>query len=159
MEISHSRAPHPLETVLKWLKANEIFFHCPETGLVFFHFDLENLSVRLMCRQLDSGKLALNLFFPIKAHLTRRPMVGEFLHRLNFVLTKPILQFDHGDGEVRISVEICLGPNSAEQDFHDSLFPTLFFADKIFPYLNSVVAGSMSPEIAADQTAAALQRV
>lgn len=83
-------------------------------------------------------------------------MVGEFLHRLNFELVKPVLQFDHGDGEVRMAVEIALEPNSSEQDFHDSLFPTLFFADKIFPYLNFVSTGAMQPEFAADQAAAAV---
>ena len=157
MRMASSQESQNFETALKWLKANEIFFNCPEPGVVYFSFDLESLTVRLLCRQLDSGMLGLVVFFPIKVCPVRRASVGEYLHRLNFFLARPVLQFDYGDGEVKIAVEF--SPETAdEKDFFDSIFSTLFFADKISPSLNSVLTGAMQPEFAADQCAAALQK-
>jgi len=156
MQINSSQAsPFFFETALNWLKANEIFFNCPETGVVHFNFDLESLTVRLLCRQLDSGMLGLVVFFPIKVCQVRRVSIGEYLHRLNFFLARPVMQFDYDDGEVRIAVEF--SPETAdEKDFFDSIFPTLFFAEKISPFLNCVMTGAMKPEFAIDQTLAAI---
>lgn len=146
-----------IATALSWLEGNEIFFNTPDSGTVFFHIELEHVTVRLLCRQLDSGRLGVVVFFPVKACLVRRPMVGEYLLRLNHGLEKPVFQFDHEDGEVAISVEMSLAPNCGKQEFQDSLFSYLFFADKVFPYLNSVITGAMKPDFAADQTAAAVE--
>jgi hypothetical protein len=157
MKLESSQVSKPFGTVLSWLEGNGIFFNSPESGVVFFHIELENVTVRLLCRQLDSGRLGVVVFFPVKACLVRRPMVGEYLLRLNHGLEKPVFQFDHEDGEVRIVVEMSLAPNCGEQEFQDSLFSFLFFADKVFPYLNSVITGAMNPEFAADQSAAAVQ--
>jgi|GEM_PF-3115858 len=154
--MTSSQESQNFETALKWLKANEIFFNCPEPGVVYFSFDLESLTVRLLCRQLGSGMLGLVVFFPIKVCQVRRASVSEYLHRLNFFLARPVLQFDYGDGEVKIAVEF--SPETAdEKDFFDSILPTLFFAEKIFPFLNCVMTGAMKPEFAIDQTLAAIK--
>lgn len=146
-----------LVSLRRWLDSNEIFFNDCGPEVLLFHFDLESGFLRIVCRELESGNIMISTIFPLKAAVNRRAAVGEYLHRVNCCLTKPLLQFDLEDGEVRSTHEIPLMSGLAEStNFEACLSPVLGFADKIFPYLIPVIAGAMTAEFAADQTAAAL---
>jgi hypothetical protein len=146
-----------LVSLRRWLDSNEIFFNECGPDALLFYFDLESVFLRFLCREMESGKIIVSTIFPVKSAVNRRPAVGEYLHRVNFGLSKPLLQFDLGDGEVRSSFEMPLTMDSAEaSDFDACLTPVLGFSQKIFPYLISVMTGAMTAEFAADQTAAAL---
>lgn len=146
-----------LVSLRRWLDSNEIFFNDCGPDALLFYFDLESVFLRFLCRELESGKIIVSAIFPVRSAVNRRPAVGEYLHRVNFGLSKPVLQFDLGDGEVRSSFEMPLTMDSAEgSDFDACLSPVLGFSQKIFPYLISVMTGAMTAEFAADQTAAAL---
>jgi hypothetical protein len=154
---SGGSCPHPLEVIQNAYKSMEIGFEVMEETVVVTHINLENLQVRVVCSGEPDDLAVIGVKLPVRAAPNFRPAVGEFLHRLNFGARRKYWEFDHRDGEIRMTayIDIMTGPLT-DHLFRGLLHSMLMTADEVFPHLTNVLSGSMSPDCAADQAEAAI---
>jgi len=153
---SETRVPHPLEVMRNAYQRMEIEFEVDEDAVVT-HLNLENLQVQVTCYGEPDDIVVIIVKIPVRAAPKFRAAAGEFLHRLNYGALRKFWEIDHNDGEIRMTAYIDTMPGPlTELVFRALLHAMLMTADKAFPFLTNVLSGSMTPEFAADQAAAAI---
>jgi hypothetical protein len=151
-----THVPHPLEVMRNAYQRMEIDFEVDENA-VHTHLNLENLQVQVTSYVEPDELVVIIVNLPVRAAPKFRAAAGEFLHRLNYGALRKFWEMDHNDGEIRMTAYIDTMPGPlTELVFRALLHGMLMTADKAFPFLTNVLSGSMTPEFAADQAAAAI---
>jgi hypothetical protein len=147
---------HPLETMRRVYKEMEITFEEVDERIATRLF-LKNLEVRVLSWGEPNALVTVVVQLPVRAAPEFRAKAGEFLHRLNFNALRKFWEMDYNDGEIRLAgySDIMDGPLT-DDHFRGMLESLITNADVVFPYLTNVLSGSMTPEFAEDQAAAAL---
>jgi hypothetical protein len=124
---------------------------------IFTRLNLENVEVQVSTSGAPDDLASVIVTLPVRAAPKFHAATGEFLHRLNYGARRKFWEIDHNDGEIRMAAytDTIAGPLT-ESTFRALLHFMLLTADKIFPCLTSVLSGRMTPELAADQAAAAI---
>jgi hypothetical protein len=153
---SVTHALHPLEVMRNVYQQMEITFNDDDDS-IFTCLNLENVEVQVICCGAPDDLASVIVALPVRAAPKFRAAAGEFLHRLNYGSKRKFWEIDHNDGEIRMVAyaDTMAGPLT-EPIFRGLLHFMLMTADKVFPYLTSVLSGRMTPAFAADQASAAI---
>ncbi len=148
--------PHPLEVMRNAYQHMEIEFEVNDDSVVT-HLNLENLQVQVISYGVPDDLAVIIVKIPVRAAPKFRAAAGEFLHRLNYGARRKFWEIDHNDGEIRMAayIDTIAGPLT-ELNFRALLHSMLMTGDEVFPFLTSVLSGSMTPEFAEDQAEAAI---
>jgi len=119
-------------------------------------FALSGVDVSVQCHGDNDSLVAVVISFPVRAPVDTRHVVGEFLLRANYALSRQVWEMDFDDGEVRlrIHVDTCFGECLRPQVFRAVLDYVILMAEMYFPFLNAVMTRAMKPEFALDQAQA-----
>ena len=153
---SDKKVLHPLEVMRNVYQQMEITFQ-EDNGTISTHLNLVNVAVHVISLGEPDDLASVIVKIPVRAAPKFRAAAGEFLHRLNFGSKRKFWEIDYYDGEIRMAcyTDTIAGP-LAESTFRSLLHFMVMTADKVFPYLTSVLSGRMTPEFAADQAEAAI---
>jgi len=147
---------HPLEVMRNVYRKMEITFQ-EDNGMISTHLNLVNVAVHVISWGEPDDLASVIVKIPVRAAPKFRAAAGEFLHRLNYGSKRKFWEIDYNDGEIRMAcyTDTIAGP-LAESTFRSLLHFMVMAADKVFPYLTSVLSGRMRPAFAADQAEAAI---
>jgi hypothetical protein len=128
-----------------------------ETEFIRSEFALSGVDVSVHCQGDNDSLVVVVISFPVRAPVETRHLVGEFLLRANYALSRQVWEMDFDDGEVRLRmhVDTCFGDCLKPQVFRLVLDYAILMAEIYFPFLNAVMTRAMKPEFALDQAQAA----
>lgn len=120
-------------------------------------FVLSGVDVSIYCQGDNDSLVVVVVSFPVRAPSENRHLVGEFLLRANYALSRQVWEMDYDDGEVRLRmhVDTCFGDPLKPDVFRAILDYAILMAEMYFPFLNAVMTRAMKPEFALDQAQAA----
>lgn len=128
-----------------------------ENECIRSEFVLTGVDVSVYCHGDNDSLVAVAVAFPVRVPDDTRHLVGEFLHRANYALSRLAWELDYDDGEVRLRlhVDTCFGSPLKPDVFRAILDYSILMAETYFPFLNAVMTRAMKPEFALDQAQAA----
>jgi hypothetical protein len=151
--------PEPVTSVMRRVldSLEMIYDHDVEDDVITLRIQLENVEVGVFLYGQNADLACAIVRLPVRAPQAVRPLVGEFLHRLNYAGKRKFWEMDYNDGEIRLRATTdTIDAPLSETMFRAMGRAVLEIADRTFPYLNAVICRSMKPDFAADQAIAAL---
>ena len=107
---------HPVEIMREAFRDMEFNFE-DEDDRLFLRLRLDRVDVQIICWGTPEDVATIIVNLPVRATPEFRPQTGEFLHRLNFGSKRKFWEFDHNDGEIRLSayMDTIIGPLTSGQ--------------------------------------------
>lgn len=147
----------PIETIRKLLRRAEFEFEEDE-GVFSFGLTLLNVECAVIATGVAQDLVIVVAKLPVRAVDEVRPLVGEFLHRLNFSSLRKFWEMDYDDGEIRVATYLDAIMAPVDTKLLGAAIGTVATQVGVaFPYLTSVLSRGMTPDFAADQALAAFE--
>jgi hypothetical protein len=147
----------PTDVMRRWLDEMECKYdYDEENDIIRFSTNTPSAELTVICSGTADNQAIVIVRIPVRAPELTRHAVGEFLHRMNYPLSR-LWVMDFNDGEICMVDSTDLFNCQLDREIFGSMLKNLLRTARIvFPYLNAVITRSMKPDFAADQAICAL---